>query len=55
MEHGTPQQVRDEVKGLIDLFGPGGLILDSSSGLSDGARPENVAALIETARTYGHC
>jgi len=51
---GTPDEVRDDVKELIDLFGPGGgLIVDSSMGLPDEARPANVEAMIDTVFTYG--
>ena len=43
---GTPQQVKDDVKELIDLFGDtGALIIDSTVGIPDEARPENVLAL----------
>jgi hypothetical protein len=51
---GTPDQVRDDVKELIDTFADnGGLIVDSSMGLPDEAKPENVHAMIETVFTYG--
>ena len=45
---GTPQQVKDNVKELIDLFGNnGGLIVDGVPGIPDEAKPENVRALLE--------
>jgi hypothetical protein len=51
---GTPGQVADDVKELIDLFADnGGLIIDSSMGLPDEARPENVEAMVETTFSYG--
>ena len=51
---GTPEEVRDDVKELIDTFGDnGGLIIDGSTGIPDEARPENVRAMVETAREYG--
>ena len=51
---GTPEQVRDDVKELIDIFGDnGGLIIDVSTGIPDEAKPENVAAMVETAFEYG--
>jgi len=51
---GTPQQVKDDVKELIDLFGDtGALIIDSTVGIPDEARPENVLALREAADEYG--
>ncbi len=54
MAVGTPEQVRDDVKELIDIFGDnGGLIIDVSTGIPDEAKPENVAAMVETAFEYG--
>ncbi len=51
---GTPEQVRDDVKELIDTFGDnGGLIIDSTMGIPDESKPENVRALTEAARQYG--
>jgi hypothetical protein len=50
---GTPEQVRAEVKKLIDKFGSmGGLIVDGSVGLPDEAKPENIQALVETVRDF---
>ncbi len=54
MATGTPEEVRDDVRELIDIFGDsGGLIIDASTGIPDEARPENVAAMVETAHSYG--
>jgi uroporphyrinogen-III decarboxylase len=51
---GTPRQVKDDVKELIDLFGDtGALIIDGNQGIPDEARPENVMALREAADEYG--
>jgi uroporphyrinogen-III decarboxylase len=51
---GTKQQVKDDVKELIDIFGDnGGLIIDSSIGIPDEAKPENVQALTEAVHEYG--
>ena len=51
---GTPEQVADDVKELIDTFADnGGLIVDSSMGLPDEANPKNVEAMVETVFTYG--
>ncbi len=50
----TPQQVKDDVKELVDLFGDtGALMLDSGLGVPDEARPENMLALAEAAEEYG--
>jgi uroporphyrinogen-III decarboxylase len=51
---GTPQQVKDDVKRLIDMFGEnGGLVIDSTMGLPDESRPENVQALTDAVFEYG--
>ncbi len=51
---GTPQQVEDDVKRLIDLFGDtGALIIDSNQGIPDESKPENVLALREAVDEYG--
>jgi uroporphyrinogen-III decarboxylase len=51
---GTPDEVRDDVKELIDIFGDnGGLIIDSTMGLPDEARPENVQALTDAVCEFG--
>lgn len=45
---GTPQQVKDDVNELMDIFGDnGGLIIDGSIGIPDESRPANVYALRE--------
>lgn len=47
------EQVRDEVKKLIDICAPGGgYMFETSSGL-DAAKPENVEAMFDTVRNYG--
>lgn len=54
MVTGTPQQVKDDVKELIDIFGDtGGLIVDSTMGLPDESRPETVQALTDAVREIG--
>jgi hypothetical protein len=51
---GTPQEVKDDVKELIDLFGDtGALIIDSDQGIPDESKPENVLALREAVDEYG--
>lgn len=52
--HGTPQEVRDDVRELIDIFGDnGGLIVDGAMGIPDDAKPENVQAMTEAVQEYG--
>ena len=51
---GTPQQVRDYVKMLIDTFADnGGLIVDGGSGIPYESKPENVEAMTEAVFEYG--
>jgi len=51
---GIPQQVKDDVKELIDLFGDnGGLIIDCNLGIPDEAKPENVQAMTDAVMQYG--
>lgn len=52
MVAGTPQQVKDDVKELIDIFGDR-LIVDCNLGIPDEAKPENVLALAEACEEYG--
>jgi hypothetical protein len=54
LAYGTPQEVRDFVKRLLDDYaGDGGFILDAGSVILDPARLENLRAMVETARDYG--
>ena len=51
---GTPQQVKDYCKKLIDVVGKGGgFIIDSDAALADEAKIENVWAMADFAREYG--
>jgi len=51
---GTPMQVKDDVKRLIDLFGDtGALIIDSTVGAPDEAKPENMHAMREAVEECG--
>jgi uroporphyrinogen-III decarboxylase len=51
---GSSQQVKDDVEELIDIFGDnGGLIIDSTMGLPDESKEENVRALTEAVHEYG--
>jgi uroporphyrinogen-III decarboxylase len=51
---GTPEQVKEDVRELIEIFGDnGGVIIDGAMGIPDEAKPENVRALTEAAREFG--
>jgi Uroporphyrinogen decarboxylase (URO-D) len=50
---GTPEQVKDYVKRLIDDAAQDGGFILSTGAVLDDARPENLHAMIETGREYG--
>ncbi len=50
---GTPQDVRDYAKMLIDTVGKGGGFIMSNGAFFDEAKPENVKAMVEFTREYG--
>ncbi|MDH5696100.1 MAG: hypothetical protein OEZ00_05790 [Dehalococcoidia bacterium] len=51
---GTPQDVRDYCKKLIDVVGKGGgFIMDGAIGIPDEAKIENVRAMADFTREYG--
>ena len=51
---GTPQEVMDYCKKLIEVVGKGGgFILDGAIGIPDEAKPENVKAMADAVRLYG--
>jgi hypothetical protein len=50
---GTPQQVADCVKELIDTVGRDGGYGMAAGAVVDEARPENLHAMFETTRSYG--
>ena len=51
---GTPDDINDYVKKLIDIFGDtGGLIIDGGAGIPKEARVENVMALTEAVFEHG--
>ncbi len=51
---GTPEDVREKCKEMIDIVGDGGgFIMDAGVGIPDEAKPENVQAMFEVTREYG--
>ena len=51
---GTPQQIEDHVKELIEGCAEGGgYIVDGGLGLPDEAKPENVKAMTDAVFKYG--
>lgn len=54
LPHGSPQEVADGVKRLIDIMAPGGgFILAAVHNIRPEVPPENLVALFDTAREYG--
>jgi uroporphyrinogen-III decarboxylase len=50
---GTPQEVGDYVKHLIDTAGQAGGLIICNGAFFDHAKAENVKALVDTAKEYG--
>ena len=50
---GTPQDVKNYVKKLIDTAGKGGGFIMGNGAFFDEAKPENVKAMVEFTREYG--
>ncbi|MQY67465.1 MAG: hypothetical protein GH159_04035 [Dehalococcoidia bacterium] len=50
---GTPQQVKDYVKKIIDTCAPGGGFIVSNGAFFDEAKAENVHAMVDAAMEYG--
>ena len=55
MMHGTPAQVRDEVKRQCDIFGEdGGFVFNAVHNLQANMPVENAIAMIDTLREINH-
>jgi hypothetical protein len=50
---GTPEEIKDYVKNLIDTVGKDGGLVIGNGAFFDEAKPENVKAMIDTAKEYG--
>jgi hypothetical protein len=50
---GTPEEVKEYSKKLIDVAGKGGGFILSNGAFFDQAKPENVKAVVEAAKEYG--
>ena len=50
---GTPQEMKDYVKKCIDVAGKGGGYIVCNGAFFDHAKPENIHAMVDTAREYG--
>jgi uroporphyrinogen-III decarboxylase len=50
----TPQEIEEHCKRLFETVGrDGGFILSTNTGITNDAKPENVRAMIESAKKYG--
>ena len=53
LPYGTPEEVRTEVRRLIDILGPdGGYVLSSAHNLMGDVPPENIVAMYDEAARY---
>lgn len=50
---GTPKEVEDYVKKMIDEAGKGGGLIVCNGAFFDHAKPENVKAMVDTTKNYG--
>jgi len=50
---GTPDDVKDYCKRLIDIVGKGGGLIGDSSTVVEDAKPKNLKTMIEFTKTYG--
>jgi uroporphyrinogen-III decarboxylase len=50
---GTPQEVREYAKKLIDTVGKGGGFIMCNGAFFDQAKAENIKALVEFTKEYG--
>jgi uroporphyrinogen-III decarboxylase len=50
---GTPEDVRNYAKKLIDTVGKGGGFIMGNGAFFDQAKPENIKAMVDVAREYG--
>ena len=54
LPHGTPQEVRDEVKRRIDDLAPGGgFIFNTVHNIQADVPPENIIAMFDAAHEFG--
>jgi hypothetical protein len=53
LELGTPQDVKDYAKKLIDTAGKGGGFIMGNGAFFDNAKPENVTAMVDFTKEYG--
>jgi uroporphyrinogen decarboxylase len=54
LPHGTPEQVREEVRRVIETLGPGGgYMVSSVHTIMNDVPPENIVAMVEAVEEFG--
>ena len=55
LPHGTPEQVRQEVRRVIEILGPGGgYMVSSVHTIMNDVPPENIVAMVEAVEEFGN-
>lgn len=55
LPHGTPEQVRGEVRRVIEILAPGGgYLVASVHTIMDEVPPENILAMVDAVEAFGH-
>jgi uroporphyrinogen decarboxylase len=55
LPYGTPEDVRQEVRRVIELLGPGGgYLLGAVHTIMDGVPPQNILAMVNAVEEFGH-
>jgi uroporphyrinogen-III decarboxylase len=50
---GTPQEIKDYARKLIDTAGKGGGFILANGAFFDHAKPENIKAMVDFGKEYG--
>jgi uroporphyrinogen decarboxylase len=54
LPHGTPEEVREQVKERMRIFGPGGgFVFSQVHNIQHGVPPQNILAMVDAAVEYG--
>jgi len=54
LPHGTPEEIKEEVKKIIEIYAPdGGYIFGPSHNIEPDTPPVNIVAAYEAAQEYG--
>jgi uroporphyrinogen-III decarboxylase len=50
---GTPEEVKEQCRKLIETCGPGGAYVPAGGAMVDAGNPDNLHAIMEAAKEYG--